>query len=327
MRAIIPTSLLLSLLIACQSGDDDDGQPPGGGADSGPGGGDGGGGGEADGGVAALQCSTVRQLDRYPWGITAGTYLAEYQLLLGIAADDLESPLSQLTLEVWPGPGGGSPPSIPADRTFTTSSKYNTCDVCLLMAEGRAGNTCQTYFFPQAGSVRVSEASAQAGKLTGSGSNLVFREWSIATDAPVPGGRCVELVSFDLAAEWGEGGTCSGDECGPDGQCCADSPYCSLGNDNIGHYCSDYCGASGDSCLGADDCCDGFTCFLGTCIRDGCAGDSCSVGLDEGGGCCGEAPYCTSDSRCRPTCGDSGEECGGDLDCCTGLSCAAGTCV
>jgi hypothetical protein len=231
-----------------------------------------------------------------------------------------------LTVEVWPGPGGAEPaPSF--IHNFSTAERYKTCESCVLMGEGctTSPNTCKTYFFAQAGQLQVSEAgrAEASGRLKASGSNIILAEWSMANDAPVANGRCVEISNFKMDAEWGSGGACSGDACGSG--CCADSPYCSLGNNNIGRYCSDYCGESGDGCTGPNDCCTGYSCFLGTCIVESCGGDSCSQGFDAGGGCCGQNPYCVDD-RCTSVCGAAGTGCGGDLDCCSGHSCVSGTC-
>lgn len=284
--------------------------------------------GPADAAVAQLACTHVRVLPEYPWGVTAGTFLGSQGVTFGIMGDSTSTAASRLTLEVWPGPGGAEP-TIPLVRTLSTADRYKTCETCVLIGEGctTQPNTCRTYYFAQAGQLRVDEAgrSNAAGRLRASGSNITLAEWSLTADAPVPNGRCITLTNFSMDAEWGEGGACSGDPCGSGGSCCSDSPYCSLGNNNIGRFCSDFCGESGDGCTGPNDCCDGFSCFLGTCIVDSCGGDTCSAGLDEGGGCCDQSAYCV-DGGCRAACGLAGSGCGGDLDCCTGLSCSAGTC-
>lgn len=278
-----------------------------------------------DGGPQPFTCSHTRVVPSYPWGVNTGTFLTQQRLTFGILADSTSTAGSRLTLEVWP--QGGAEPTMPLSKTFSSSDRYKTCETCLLMGEGcnLQDNTCKTYFFAQDGRLTVTRAgrSEATGKLDASGNNITFVEWSMDADAPVPGGRCVEISSFEINTEWGDGGTCSGDPCGSG--CCSDSPYCSLGNNNIGRFCSDFCGESGDGCTGPNDCCDGYSCFLGTCIIESCGNDTCSSGLDEGGGCCDQAAYCL-DGRCAATCGTAGTGCGGDLDCCTGLSCTGGTC-
>lgn len=282
-----------------------------------------------DGGTTAqLACTHVRVLPQYPWGVTAGTFVSNQRVTFGIMGDSTSTAASRLTLEVWPGPGGAEP-TMPLVRTLSTADRYKTCETCVLIGEGctTQPNTCRTYFFAQAGQLRVDEAgrSEASGRLRATGSNITFAEWSLEADAPVPNGRCIKVTNLAMNAEWGDGGTCSGDPCGAGGACCADSPYCSLGNNNIGRFCSDYCGESGDGCTGAKDCCDGYSCFLGTCIVDSCGADTCATGLDQGGGCCDQAAYCV-DGRCTPACGMAGDGCGGNLDCCTGLTCSGGTC-
>lgn len=317
------TLVLAFVLAACQGGQDHDISSVG---DDSPG---------PDGSVPTdgtvtptLQCSHTRVLDEYPWGVVAGTYLADQGVVFGIAANGTQSPTQRLQIEVWPGAGGAAP-SLPRTTTFSPTSKYSSCDNCVVLGEGcDAQNNCKTWYFPQAGHVTVGVAtrSATQGKLHAAGANLIFAEWSMTGDAPVPNGRCIQLNTYAIDAEWGDqGGTCSADSCSSSNPCCSDSPYCTLGNNNIGRFCSDYCGESGDGCTGPNDCCDGFKCFLGTCISDTCGNNECTAGLDEGGGCCDSAPYCTG-GRCSGVCGASGETCGGDLDCCTGMSCSGGTC-
>lgn len=315
------TALALALLLtACQGGSNgpsmgDDGPSP----DAGM---------HGDGSMpATLQCSHTRVLDAYPWGVAAGTYLADQGVTFGIYANGTQSPTQRLQIEVW-GPNGTTP-TLPLTKTFDSTTTYKTCDTCMVLGEGcDAQNNCQTWYFPQAGHVTVGEASRNAtvGKLHAAGANLVFAEWSMAGDKPVANGRCIQINQYTFDTEWGgSGGTCSGDSCSSSNPCCSDSPYCSLGNNNIGRFCSDFCGESGDGCQGDHDCCDGFSCFLGTCIMESCGNDSCSAGLDQGGGCCDTAPYCTN-GHCVGQCGMQGETCGGNLDCCTGLSCNGGTC-
>jgi hypothetical protein len=291
--------------------------------------GGGGGSGNPDSGVAPLSCSHTRELTTYPWGVQVGAYFADRRLTFGILADNTSTATSRLVLEIWPR-AGGAEPTFPQQNNFTTADRYKTCETCLLIGEGctTSPNTCRTYYFAQAGSLRVNEAgrSETAGKLRASGSGIVFAEWSITADAPVANGRCIELNTVAFTGEWGDGGTCSGDSCSSNNPCCADSPYCSLGNNNIGRFCSDFCGESGDGCTGPNDCCDGYKCFLGTCMVDSCGANSCTTGLDEGGGCCDQAAYCVNGS-CASACGQANAGCGGDLDCCTGLSCTGGKCI
>lgn len=289
---------------------------------------DGGGEGPHDGGAAQLDCAHVRVMPQYPWGVTVGTFVASQRMTFGILASNSASASSRLVVEVWPA-AGGAEPAVPLAHTFSTADRYASCENCVLIGEGctTQPNQCRTYYFAQAGTLRILEAGrAEAGgRLRATGSNLTFAEWSIAADAPVPNGRCLQVTNLDMDAEWGEGGACSGDACGSGGACCGDSPYCSLGNNSIGRFCSDYCGESGDGCTGNQDCCDGYSCFLGTCIVESCGNDTCTTGLDEGGGCCDRAAYCV-EGRCTGTCGVAGQGCGGDLDCCSGLGCAGGTC-
>ncbi len=277
-------------------------------------------------GPAALTCAHTRTLPTYPWGVTVGAFFPDRRMTFGILADSTSTAGSRLVLELWPG-AGGVEPTIPTVQTLSTSDTYANCQGCLLLGEGctTQPNQCRTYYFAQAGTLYLNQAgrSEANGKLRANGTNVTFREWSMTADAPVPNGRCITVTSVKIDAEWGDGGTCSGDPCGAG--CCSDSPYCSLGNNATGRFCSDYCGEGGDGCTGPNDCCDGYRCFLGSCIVDGCGANACTQGFDEGGGCCDQAPYCVA-GRCGGACGMAGNTCGGNLDCCTGLSCNAGTC-
>jgi hypothetical protein len=272
----------------------------------------------------------VRQLSSYPWGVPGGTYFGTGQnappndVLLGVLADDF-SPSAHLSVEVWFGSGIAAPTS----RTLSPSDRYQSCDLCVTMSEGCAGGPCKTTFFAQGGQLSLSRAdrSDAVGGIRATAQNLLLVEWSLAQDRPIDGGRCVQISSVNLDVDWGSSAECSGDFCSSGSGCCADAPYCTNSTGTQTRFCSSLCGASGDGCGGANDCCDGFTCFLGTCISDSCAGDSCTTGMDGAGGCCGAAPYCTSDSKCRSQCGDAGSLCGTTGDCCTGTTCQAGTCA
>ena len=283
-----------------------------------------------DGGTQEVSCSSVRQLATYPWGVPGGTYFGTgpnappNDVTIGVLADDF-SPSSHLTVEVWFGSGV----QAPAQRMFRPGDSYFTCDVCLTMSEGCSGGPCKTTFFAQGGQLQLGRAvpNANVGGIRANAQNLLLVEWSLDQDRPIHGGRCVQISTVNMDVDWGSVAECSGDFCSSGSSCCEGAPYCTNGTGGPTRFCSGLCGASGDGCGGADACCDGFKCFLGTCISDSCAGDSCTTGMDGGGGCCGAAPYCTSDSKCRPTCGDPGSMCGTSGDCCAGLTCQAGTCT
>ena len=231
---------------------------------------------------------------------------------------------------VWHGFGPGGAVTLPASRSFDANTSLASCDVCLSMYQGCSGSECDTTFFVQGGSLSVTTAdkSNNAGRLRAAGSNLRLVEWDEASDQPVANAKCIELAQLDFDVSWGISGSCSGDSCDGGfgaGGCCSDAPYCTNSTGSIyNRYCSTTCSGTSEGCAGPENCCPGYTCFLGSCMSETCASNSCTAGFD-GGGCCAFAPYCTNGS-CRYVCGDAGDSCASDFDCCSSFSCNGGTC-
>jgi hypothetical protein len=99
------------------------------------------------------------------------------------------------------------------------------------------------------------------------------------------------------------------------GGCCPSAQYC------VNYSCSPSCGASGAACGADSDCCYPDTCANGSCSNSQCSGQTCSAG-HASGGCCANAPYCTSyysqPQRCAVSCGQASMRCSSAGDCCSG---------
>lgn len=276
----------------------------------------------------------------YPWAVPIGLYLntennaPPHDMTMGIYADDWSRPHSMLRLEVWHGFGENGSIAFPAHRSFYVGYKPADCDLCLFLGQGCDDYGCETLFFAQGGSLTVSQAdrNTNTGRLVATGTNLKLVEWNPESSAetPILGGKCIQISRLEMEVSWGISGSCSGDSCNAgygDGQCCSDAPYCTNGTGSTyNRYCSTYCGTTGEGCAGPENCCSGYTCFLGSCVSDTCGGNACSAGYNNGG-CCTAAPYCHGDSpQCRTYCGDAGTQCTSDFDCCTPAVCSGGVC-
>lgn len=100
---------------------------------------------------------------------------------------------------------------------------------------------------------------------------------------------------------------------------CEDDYQCGGAQRCFENFC-ETCSLSGYSCESDEDCCDGLSCYDGTC-GEPCIGegDTCAAGGD----CCGTlsclANTCAS-------CAPDGGNCDTGADCCGGLACVAGEC-
>lgn len=101
-------------------------------------------------------------------------------------------------------------PNLPVTRTFSASTRYNTCTVCGIYYEDcPAPDQCVREYLAQGGSITINRADrGPAGRIAGSGTSLRFNEWDIASDSPA-GSACVivnVLSAFDVG--WNsDGGT------------------------------------------------------------------------------------------------------------------------
>lgn len=125
-----------------------------------------------------------------------------------------------------------------------------------------------------------------------------------------------------------------GDECFVDADCCPEAGGCIGGRCGgcIGLFANDVCPADGECCN--DSCVDGE-------CEKAPVGDPCEAGVDcqslncENGFCASCRPpgsACDRESQCCGTCLNNvccrGQNfsCGGQADCCAGLTCTGGTC-
>jgi hypothetical protein len=279
-----------------------------------------------------------RTLDAFPGGVAIGAYLDTQanapprDTTMGMLRTDDQGLANSLNVEVVQARS-----KLPVARTLTHAEKLATCDACFTITEGcDDSSACKTVFLAVEGEISVTRADKDpsAGRVTASGSKVVFAEWDSTKDARVPNGKCIAVGNIDLAAHWGSAGACDGTACGSAASCCSAAPFClPVGGGH--HVCSSTCsasyGAGAGNCGGPQDCCAGFKCFLGSCMDDTCIGRACTAGFGGAGtgACCATAPYCTGDStglKCRLACGDPGARCAADADCCTGTTCKGGTC-
>lgn len=315
------STLLALSLFACGGGDQDadlldGGSNPEGSSDGNT---------AVDAGMAA-GCSSVRQLDRYPWGISSGAYNGTGQsappndFTLGLITSDLNVTNRLVALARF---GGGL--QVPTEVAFTETDNLGNCHGCVTMSEGCSGGDCQTVFFAQGGTLEILRADKDPfGGVSFRVHNLFLREWSLNQDQPKAGGKCVQIATADI--DWlATSPACSGDLCETGAGCCNEAPHCTGGSPNL-TFCTSSCGGGFDGCSANSDCCEGFACSgSGRCEATSCEADSCGGGFDVGAGCCGAAPYCVQ-GACAEVCGASGSGCGSSADCCTGFSCEAGVC-
>jgi hypothetical protein len=89
-------------------------------------------------------------------------------------------------------------PTPPLTQPFTAVG-YFSCSVCSIFYENCDPMTleCTKSYLAQSGSVTISRADrAVAGRMTGSASNVHFREWNLMTDQAVPNGGCVDVATI-----------------------------------------------------------------------------------------------------------------------------------
>ncbi len=108
-----------------------------------------------------------------------------------------------VSLEVWRTPAGEFAPT-PVVRTFTPSVKLADCDVCLYYYEGCDDEGCAGEYVATGGTFTVSEYTqdTNAGRVQAAGSTLQFSEWDYDADAPLAGGRCINLTALAIDESW-----------------------------------------------------------------------------------------------------------------------------
>lgn len=147
-------------------------------------------------------CSDTRVIEHYPWDIQSGAFHSQFDLVLGLHASSLDTPHAMLSLEVI-----GTDVPIPSTQSLSPDSSYNTCQVCMLMREGCTDSECQTLYFAAGGSISIHSAdrNEQAGRIAATGSELLFVEWDLDTNKPVPNASCVEIQDYAIDYSWGTG--------------------------------------------------------------------------------------------------------------------------
>ncbi len=94
---------------------------------------------------------------------------------------------------------------LPFPLTYSETSKFTGCTVCLSMFRGcDTGGVCDYGMAPTAGAftVTVADRDAGPGALVATGSNLRFRRWDFQADLPVDGGLCIDVTTLDVNVGW-----------------------------------------------------------------------------------------------------------------------------
>lgn len=115
------------------------------------------------------------------------------------------APAENVTVTVWHG-RPATPFLFPERRTFSTSTKFGTCDVCALYGKDCDPTTgrCAVDYLAQGGSVTVFAADklTTGGRIRATGTSLHFVEWDFAADRPVSNGGCLDLGTLDMTISW-----------------------------------------------------------------------------------------------------------------------------
>jgi hypothetical protein len=110
-------------------------------------------------------------------------------------------------LEIWRDQADEQFPPTPVQRTFSPAVTYATCDVCLGFSEGCEPQTlqnCERHYYAVGGTSTVTEYAQDPamGAVRATASGVHYQEWNFSTDAPVPGGRCIDLVTLTIDETW-----------------------------------------------------------------------------------------------------------------------------
>lgn len=138
--------------------------------------------------------------DAYAW---ANVYTAGEDG--GVPAGDGGVTVDFAWLEIWRSQDEQFPPT-PVQRTFSPQVTYATCDVCLGYSEecDPVSFGCVRHYYAVGGNATVTEYSLDAtmGTVKASASQVRYEEWDFNGDAPVSGGRCIEVTSITIDETW-----------------------------------------------------------------------------------------------------------------------------
>ncbi|MDP3157985.1 MAG: hypothetical protein Q8N23_35270 [Archangium sp.] len=102
-------------------------------------------------------------------------------------------------------------PNFPYTETFSANTRYANCIACAIFYESCDPMTavCARAFLGQSGSLTITRADrASAGRLAGSGMNVRFNQWDLATDMPDGTGCIIATTVGPFNIGWNaDGGT------------------------------------------------------------------------------------------------------------------------
>ena len=139
----------------------------------------------------------------WPGGTRAGGHDPVAETTFGeLSSATSDGGVDLLTLEAYFGFGL----TLPGNETYTTASRFGTCEVCASLSRGcRGPGSCAKEYFSQAGSGAITRADrdAGAGRIIGSLTGVRFVEWDFMVDQAVSGGECVVLSAANVDVTWG----------------------------------------------------------------------------------------------------------------------------
>lgn len=246
------------------------------------------------------------------------------------------------------------PPMGPCTPNPCTTANKNVCTV----VSGAPQCACNAGYSDQGGACVKICAPSCAGKTCGpDGCGGTCGACAAGDTCKWNGACCTPSCAGKTCGDDGCGGTCgacgAGQICSAAGQCNTCTPNCagkSCGSDGCGGscgFCAGACSVAGicscvpkcagkncgpDGCGGTcGTCAGGKTCGAGLCTDPNfCSGAPCYAAAASGG-CCSWSPFCVrgagqANTFCRGTCGNMGEGCRGNDDCCGPLSCFGNVC-
>jgi hypothetical protein len=97
----------------------------------------------------------------------------------------------------------GTTPMLPVVGTFSSSTRYSTCNECIQIA-----NTCDSNGVNCMGDDMIALAgtyeftAVSSNSLAGSFQNLVFRPWNLMDDTPITSTNCLYVRTLTFSARW-----------------------------------------------------------------------------------------------------------------------------
>ncbi len=140
-------------------------------------------------------------VDSWPGLRPLGEYSPIEMVTWAASADTSSGASTQLLIEDWQTMGETHP-----KMASFSGDTYTSCEVCAIVAACDSSRVCTYQYLAQAGAATVTRAdrNAKTGKMTATATNLKLVEWdfSMAVDAPVPGGKCYEIASASFDVTW-----------------------------------------------------------------------------------------------------------------------------